>query len=135
MDWFFTLYSKIFKPAVVRIFWDIGLIFGPHYTLRIGFSLFSLLREQMMSQKMHDGYSFVRAETKELKVSQILEVVFGGEEGLVTEGEFHEAISGMIFEKLKERRLREEEELRLKEEQEEGLEGDGEVKEVAEEES
>jgi len=76
MDWFYTLFGRTFKLEVVRIIWDILLIFGGYYLLRLGFSVLREIKDDILGQHMHDGFNFIRAKTKTLEISHVLKNVF-----------------------------------------------------------
>ena len=60
-----------------------------------------------MTSKMYEGYNFVKAQTKDLTVSSILERVFGGEAVYITENVFHYKISQLILEEVRSRKVSE----------------------------
>jgi hypothetical protein len=91
MDWFYTLFGRNFKLEVVRIVWDIFLIFGSYHLLRIGLSVLTILREDILNTSMQDGSGFVRKNTKTLEISQILKNVFADEK-FITDKQFFKKV-------------------------------------------
>ena len=73
LDWLFTLYTRSFNVRLARVFWDIYLVFGDYYLIRIAYSIFSLLKKQLENKdNMEDGLKFIRSQTGSLKLDKII---------------------------------------------------------------
>lgn len=74
LDWLYTLFSRAVNIKMVRIFWDIFLIFGDYYLLRVAYSIFGLLKRELAQKKyMEDGLKFIRSKANTLRVSKLMQ--------------------------------------------------------------
>lgn len=73
VDWFYTLYARAFDINIVRVVWDMFLLFGSQFLVRAGVSLMVILEDELMTEYMNEGFNFVRVRTGKLKVSRIME--------------------------------------------------------------
>lgn len=77
VDWFYTLFSRAFEVKIVRVIWDMFLLFGSQFVVRAGVALLTILEDQLVKEYMNEGFNFVRVKTGKLKISQILECALG----------------------------------------------------------
>lgn len=74
IDWMYTIYSKCFSVNVTRVLWDIYLLFGEYYFIRIAYSIFGCLKKDLQTgNNLEDGFRFIRNQASELKLSKIVE--------------------------------------------------------------
>jgi Rab-GTPase-TBC domain len=73
VDWFYTLYGRAFDINIVRVVWDMFLLFGSQFLVRAGVALMVILEDELMTEYMNEGFNFVRVRTGKLKISRILE--------------------------------------------------------------
>ena len=75
VDWVFTAFTRAFNLKVARVFWDIWLVFGDYYLLRIAYGVFSLIKQDLEELKnIKNGLNFIRHKTTSLKLSDLLKV-------------------------------------------------------------
>lgn len=73
LDWMFTIFTRSFSIQTARVFWDIFLLFGDYYLMRIAYSIFGLLKKELSNSKnMEDGLKFIRSRTGSLKLSELV---------------------------------------------------------------
>jgi len=72
IDWFYTLFSRSFDIHVTRVVWDQFLLYGPEFLFLLGTSIMNILRPQLLTEYMNEGFNYLRAQTGKLKISQIL---------------------------------------------------------------
>lgn len=75
-DWFFTIYTRAVDLKVVRVLWDIILIFGDFCFIGVGISLFHILHDDLINARIEEGFNFLRLKTKRIPVSKIVKEVF-----------------------------------------------------------
>lgn len=78
IDWFYTLFSRAFDVHIVRVVWDMFFLFGTQFIVKAGVAMMVILKDEMMTQYMSEGFNFVRVRTGKLKVSTILEKALSG---------------------------------------------------------
>ena len=71
-DWFYTVYTRAFDITVVRAVWDSYIVLGDYYVFSFGISLFELMKEDLMSSSIVDGFNFIRLKTNKLPLSKIV---------------------------------------------------------------
>ena len=72
VDWFYTLFSRAFEVNIVRAVWDMHFLFGSEFVVNAGVALMTILKDEMMTNYMNEGFNFVRVRTGKIKVSEIL---------------------------------------------------------------
>lgn len=73
LDWMFTIFTRSFSIQTARVFWDIFLLFGDYYLMRIAYAIFGLLKKELSNSKnMEDGLKFIRSRTGSLKLSELV---------------------------------------------------------------
>lgn len=74
IDWMYTIYSKCFSVNVTRVLWDIYLVFGDYYFIRIAYSIFGCLKKDLqVGKNLEDGFRFIRSKAAEIKLSNIVQ--------------------------------------------------------------
>ncbi len=74
IDWMYTIYSKSFSVNVTRVLWDIYLLFGDYYLIRIAYSIFGCLKTELqMGKNLEDGFRFIRNKASEVRLSKIVQ--------------------------------------------------------------
>lgn len=74
IDWMFTVFSKCFSVNVTRVLWDIYFLFGDYYFIRIAYSIFGCLKNELqVGKNLEDGFRYIRSQASELKLSKILD--------------------------------------------------------------
>lgn len=79
MDWMFTIFSRVFHIKVVRVIWDIFLVFGSYSVIKIALALFKILEKEMLSSGLQDGFNFIKVKTEKLEVSRIVKIALQGD--------------------------------------------------------
>lgn len=75
LDWVFTIYTRTFSIKAARVLWDMFLVFGEYYLLRVAYAIFKLLRKDLVVKKnIEDGLKFIRSRTNTLKLSEIVKL-------------------------------------------------------------
>jgi hypothetical protein len=75
VDWVFTAFTRTFNIKLTRVFWDLFLIFGDYYLIRLAYAVFFLLKKDLSNREnMEDGLKFIRNRTSNLKLSQLVKV-------------------------------------------------------------
>ena len=73
LDWMYTIYTRSFSIKLTRVFWDIYLVFGEYYLIRIAYSIFALLKKELSDKKnMEDGLRYIRGKTGTLLLSKLV---------------------------------------------------------------
>lgn len=74
IDWMYTIYSKSFSVNVTRVLWDIYLLFGDYYLIRIAYAIFGCIKKDLqVGKNLEDGFRYIRGKAMEIKLSQIVE--------------------------------------------------------------
>ena len=75
LDWMYTIYIRTFNIKIARVFWDIFLLFGDYYLLRVAYSIFALLKNDLAkSTNMENGLRYIRSKTGTLKLSKMVKL-------------------------------------------------------------
>lgn len=75
LDWMFTVYSRSFNLKLARVFWDIFLLFGEYYVIRVAYAIFATLKKELANKaNMENGLKFIRAQTGQLKLSNLVKI-------------------------------------------------------------
>lgn len=73
LDWMYTIYTRSFNTKVARVFWDIYLLFGDYYLIRVAYAIFALLKKELSDKaNMEDGLRYIRSKTGTLKLSSLV---------------------------------------------------------------
>ena len=76
VDWYYTLYSRAFDIQLVRVVWDMFFLFGHEFPVRLGNSIITLLKDDMMTGYMNEGFNFLRCRTSKLQCKALLQTAF-----------------------------------------------------------
>lgn len=76
VDWYYTLYSRAFDIAIVKVMWDMFFLFGHEFPVRLGNSIITLLKDEMMTGYMNEGFNFLRCRTSKLGCKSLLQTTF-----------------------------------------------------------
>lgn len=75
LDWVFTAFTRAFSLKTARVFWDIWLVFGDYYLLRLAYSIFTLMRYELSeATNMKNGLHFIRQKTTGLQLTELLKI-------------------------------------------------------------
>ena len=75
LDWVFTAFTRAFSLKTARVFWDIWLVFGDYYLLRLAYSIFTLLKYDLcQATNMKNGLHFIRQKTTNLQLTELLKI-------------------------------------------------------------
>lgn len=98
MDWMYTLFSRLFHIKVVRVLWDLILVFGNYTVIKISLGLFRIFEEEIVLKGLEDGFNFFKSHCEYLEVSTLVKLALNGD--FLDEDKFQKNITKKIFEDL-----------------------------------